>query len=210
MTMRQIALTAALLAIVFLAHAAGRVTQMGGAQFAPSIGIYTLMALLIAPYTGWGALAGVGLVVGLLTMMATSSPFPPANIPAHGGGFLLAAALAKATYRRGREYSLPAMLGILAVTVVVSWTLFSAFTWLGLTTSLFGTPNAGFAGASRSAFGYAVGQGYVAWWIVGFLTVAIPTYVISAILLPLLYRAVQPALVRQGMLPLPESAAPGR
>ena len=50
----------------------------------------------------------------------------------------------------------------------------------------------------------------MAWWLVGFLTVGVPTYIISAILLPLLYRAVQPALVRQGMLPMPESAAPGR
>src|SRR5215217_8519747 len=58
MSMRQIALTGTLLAIVFLAHAAGRFTQVGGAQFAASIGVYTLMAMLLAPQLGWGALAG--------------------------------------------------------------------------------------------------------------------------------------------------------
>src|SRR5919202_905344 len=95
MSTRQIALSGTLLAIVFLAHAAGRFTQIGGAQFAPSIAIYTLMALLLAPQLGWGPLVGIGLATGILTMLATSSPFPPANIPAHGIGFLTAAALAK-------------------------------------------------------------------------------------------------------------------
>jgi hypothetical protein len=210
MSMRQIALTGTLLAIVFLAHAAGRFTQVGGAQFAASIGVYTLMAMLLAPQLGWGALAGVALATGILCMLATSSPFPLANIPSHGIGFLTAAALAKATYRPDREYGLGTMLGILAVTLLVSWTLFAIPTWLGLTTSVFGTANPAFEARQFQVFGMTFGQGVVAWWLFGFVSVAIPTYVISAILLPLLYRAVQPALVRQGMLPTPGSAGGGR
>src|SRR5262245_44166476 len=111
MNMRQIALAGTLLAIVFLAHAAGRFFQIGGAQIAASIGIYTLMALLLAPQLGWGPLVGIGLATGILTMLATSSPFPPANIPAHGIAFLVAAALAKAVNRSGRGYTLVQMIG---------------------------------------------------------------------------------------------------
>ncbi len=200
MTMRQIALAGTLLAIVFLAHAAVRFTQIGGAQLAPSIAIYTLMALLLAPQLGWGPLVGIALATGLLTMIATGSPFPPANIPAHGGGFLLAAALAKAASRRSPQYSLATMLGILAVTVFVSWTLFATFTWLGLA----GTP---FTAQAFNRFGVGFGSGLFAWWLAGFLGVGIPSYIVGVILLPLLYRAVQPALVRQGMLPAPGTAA---
>jgi hypothetical protein len=35
--------------------------------------------------------------------------------------------------------------------------------------------------------------------------VALPTFVIGLLLTPLLYRAVRPALVRQGMLPAPDA-----
>ncbi len=50
---RQIALAAAFLALVFIAHAAGRILQIGGAQLAPSIAIYVIMALLMAPDLAW-------------------------------------------------------------------------------------------------------------------------------------------------------------
>ena len=194
MNMRQVALAGALLTLVFLAHASGRFTQIGGAQFAPSIGIYTLMALLLAPQLSWGPLVGIGLAVGILTMLATSSPFPPANIPGHGLAFLLACAMAKAAARRGRDYSLGTMIGILAVTLVVSWTLFATATWFGLAG---GGPMA----RSFERFGVQFGQGLLAWWLFGFIGVAIPSFIIGLILLPLLYRAVAPALVRYGMLP---------
>ncbi|KPV47435.1 hypothetical protein SE17_42395, partial [Kouleothrix aurantiaca] len=67
MNTRQIALAAAFLAIVFIAHAAGRILQIGGAQLAPSIAIYVLMAMLLAPSMSWGALTGIALATGLLT-----------------------------------------------------------------------------------------------------------------------------------------------
>ena len=193
MNTRQISLAAAFLAIVFIAHAAGRILQIGGAQLAPSIAIYVLMALLIAPGLGWGPLAGIALATGLLTMLATSSPFPLANIPAHGGSFLLAALLAKTFGRDGRELSNAQVIGIVSLMLLVSWTLFSLFTWLGL----LGTP---FTGQSFGRFGASFGTGFAAWWVSGFLGVALPTWLIALVLTPLLYRAVRPALIRQGML----------
>jgi hypothetical protein len=194
MNTRQISLAAAFLAIVFIAHAAGRILQIGGAQLAPSIAIYVLMALLMAPYLGWGALTGIALATGLLTMLATSSPFPLANIPGHGGAFLVAALLTKMLGGDGRELSIGKVIGIASVILLVSWTLFSLFTWLGL----LGTA---FTAQPFSRFGASFGTGYLAWWLSGFLGVALPTWVIAVILTPLLYRAVRPALVRQGMIP---------
>ena len=200
MTRPQVALGVALLILVAVAHAAGRFTQLGGAQFAPSIAVYTLMALLLAPQLGWPALAGFAVATGALTMLTTSTQPPQPSFPAHAGGFLVAAALAKSASRRGADYSLGTMLGILAVTLVCSWTLFAATTWLQRA----GTP---FVEASRERFGIGFGEGFLAWWLFGFLGVAIPSYVIGVILLPLMYRAVQPSLVRHGLLSAPDSAA---
>jgi hypothetical protein len=193
MSTRQIALAAAFLAIVFIAHASGRIFQIGGAQLAPSIAIYVLMALLMAPGLGWGPLVGIALGVGLLTMVATSSPFPLANIPAHGGAFLLSAYMAKKAAPEGQEIGLGAIVLNVGVTLVVSWTLFALFTWLGLSSTPFATNDWG-------RFGMSFGSGFVAWWLFGFIGVAIPTFIIGLILTPLLYKAVRPALVRQGML----------
>jgi hypothetical protein len=195
MNTRQIALAGTLLAIVFLAQAAGRFFQIGGAQLAPSIAIYTLIALLLAPQPSWGALAGIGLELGILTMIATSSPFPPANIAAHGLAFLVAAAMTRSLSRAGGELSLGKIVAVLAVTLVVSWTLFATVTWIGLTGS-------GFVDQSFARFGVAFGRGLLAWWLFGFSGVALPTFVIGLILTPWLYRAVRPALVRQGMIPV--------
>lgn len=197
MNTRQIALAGTLLAIVFLAHAAGRFFQIGGAQLAPSIAIYTLIALLLAPQMSWGPLVGIGVAVGILTMVATSSPFPPANIPAHGLAFLLAAWMTKTLGRGAAELPVGKIVAILAATIFTSWTLFATFTWFGLTGS-------GFVSQSFARFGFAFGQGLAAWWLFGFLGVALPTFVIGLILTPLLYRAVRPALVRQGMIPATE------
>lgn len=199
MTTRQIALAGTLLALVFLAHASGRLFTIGGAQLAPSIAIYVFMALLLAPDLGWGALAGIGLACGILTMVATSSPFPPANIPAHGLGFLTAAALTRSLAPSGRALGIPPIIGIAGVTLVVSWTLFAVVTWFGLT----GSP---FLEQSFQRFGVVFGQGLLAWWLFGFIGVAIPTFIIAAILTPILYRAVRPVLIRQGMIDAPLTA----
>ncbi len=200
MNTRQIALAGTLLAIVFLAHAAGRFLQIGGAQLAPSIAIYALIALLLAPQMGWIPLVGIGFVIGILTMLATSSPFPPANIPAHGLAFLLGAWLAKLWSPGGGEMPTGKVISVVTIVLLVSWTLFATFTWLGLT-------GAGFTQQAFNRFGMEFGQGFVAWWLFGFLGVAVPTWIIALVLTPLLYRAVRPALVRQGMLPAADAGA---
>ncbi|MFQ5418931.1 MAG: hypothetical protein ACE5FD_03790 [Anaerolineae bacterium] len=192
MNTRQIALAAAFLALVFLAHAAGRFAQIGGAQLALSIAIYVLMALLMAPSLKWGPLLGIGLGVGILTMLATSSPVPWANIPAHGGGFLAAAWLAKRFTSGDEPVSVKWQEIILAVGVNLAWVLFAVFTWLGA--------SAGFRGTDFARFNITFGSGFIAWFLFGFIGVVIPTWIFCAIVLPLLYRAVRPALVRQGML----------
>lgn len=197
MTTRQVALAAVLLAIVFIAHAFGRIFQVGGAQLAPSIAVYVFMALILAPGLGWGPLVAIGLAVGLLTMFATSSPFPLANIPAHGLGFLVAAYLTKVASRgTTRTLSTGQIVTAIAITLVVSWTLFSTISWLGLLSSNHALMTRNFVAFGR----LALGQGLLAWWVFGFLTIAIPTLIIALILTPLLYRAVRPALVRQGMI----------
>lgn len=93
----------------------------------------------------------------------------------------------------GRELSTAQVIGIASFVLLVSWTLFALFTWLGL----LGTP---FTGNSFKRFGADFGTGFAAWWISGFLGVAVPTWVIALVLTPLLYRAVRPALIRQGMI----------
>jgi hypothetical protein len=108
--------------------------------------------------------------------------------------------MTKAWGRGGRELPVGKIVAILAVTLVVSWTLFATVTWLGLT----GT---GFGQQPFNRFGMALGQGLAAWWLFGFVGVAVPTFIIGLILTPLLYRAVWPALVRQGMIPAGDAGA---
>lgn len=193
MNTRQIALAAAFLALVFLAHAAGRFAQIGGAQIALSIAVYTLMGLLMAPSLGWGALVGIALGVGILTMLATSSPVPWANIPGHGGGFLVGAWLAKRFEKGAAPLGLGTLELILAITTNVAWVLFALFTWWGI------SPASGFHERAFERFGMAFGSGFLAWFLFGFVGVVIPTWIFGAIVLPLLYRAVRPAMIRQGM-----------
>jgi hypothetical protein len=195
MNTRQIALAAVLLALVFIAHRFGSILQVGGAQLAPSIGVYVFMALILAPAMSWGPLLAVGLATGLVTMVATTSPFPPANIPAHGLGFLIAAYLAKSFGSSHQTLSTRQIVITVAVALVLSWTIFSAVSWIGLLPA-----NHPLISRNFAAFGTALGQGLLAWWLFGFLTVAVPTFIIAVILTPLLYRAVRPALVRQGMI----------
>ena len=196
MNTRQIALAGTLLAIVFIAHFAARFIQFGVIQLAPSIAIYTLMALILAPQLGWIPLVGVGFATGILTTLATTSPFPLANIPAHGLGFLLAAGLARSFGSRTAELSTANIVAIVTATVLVSWFLFATVSWFGLVA-------AGHPATQRpyEILGMQLGQGIVAFWAFTFVAAAIPTWIIGLILTPLLYRAVRPALVRQGMIP---------
>lgn len=194
MNSKLIALTAALLAVVFLAHAAGRFTQIGGAQFAPSIAIYTLMAYLLAKQTKWTEKLGIAFLIGVLTMLATSSPFPPAAVVAHAGGFLVACGLALAALKTGKDISVLKNTIIGFVTTMASWTLFAVTTWVGLTGTAF--TGRTFKGLLDITFG----AGFLAWFLYGLVSVGIPSLIIVWVLTPILYKAVKPALVRQGML----------
>ena len=194
MNSKLIALTAALLAVVFLAHAAGRFTQIGGAQFAPSIAIYVLMAYLLAKQTKWSEKVGISLLIGILTMLATSSPFPPAAVIAHAGGFLVACALALVAFKTSKEIGLLQNTIIGFITTMISWALFATSTWIGLTGTAF--TGRTFKGLLDITFG----AGFLAWFLWGLVSVGIPSVVIVWVLTPILYKAVKPALVRQGML----------
>lgn len=196
MNTRQIAVAAAFLALMFVAHAAGRVLQVGGAQLDPSISVFTLMALLMAPSLRWGGLVGIALAIGLLTTLTSSSPFPPANIPAEGIAFLLAAYLARRLSPDKREISTVQIIAVYTVTLLVGWTIFALVTWWGLT----GTA---FTGTAFERFDIDFGTGFLAWWLFGFVSVGIPSWILGAILTPILYRAVRPALIRQGMIEAP-------
>jgi hypothetical protein len=192
MNTRQIALAAAFLALVFLAHAAGRFAQIGGAQLALGIAVYVLMALLLAPGLSWGQLVGIGLGVGILTMLATSSPVPWANIPAQGIAFLISAWMVKQLTNAEEVVSLRMQELILSVSTNVGWVLFAVFTWFGAT--------AGFRGNAFARYGIEFGGGFLAWFLFGFVGVVVPTWIFGLIVLPILYRAVRPALIRQGMI----------
>jgi len=192
---RKIAIALTLLVLVFFSHFAGGFTQIGGAQVAPSIAIYVLMALILGPQLSWAPLLAIALATGVLTMFATLSPFPPANVPAHGIGFLVAVGLTRVLAPGGAELSIERVVLILGVTLVISWTIFSTCTWFGV------PPSHPLHGRSFDTLGHSFGRGVLAWWTFGFLTIAIPSFLIGLVLTPLLYRAIRPSLERRGLLP---------
>jgi hypothetical protein len=192
---RRIAISLTLLTLVFLAHFAGGFTQIGGAQVAPSIAIYVLMALILSPQVGWLPLLALALATGVLTMLATLSPYPLVNIPAHGIGFLVAAGLTRKLAPGASPLSIEKIVLILGLTLVVAWSIFSIGTWYGV------PPNHPLHVRSFDFMGRPFGQGVLAWWSFGFLTIAIPSFLIGLVLTPLLYRAIRPSLSRRGMLP---------
>jgi len=200
MSTRHIALAATFLAIVFLAHAASRVTQMGGAQASLAVGIFILMGLIFGPELQWGPLLGIGIGVGLMLMLATSTPVPLAALVAGLGGFLIASAIAKATSPGEKAFGLASIEGNVVITAVLTWMILATGTWLGLSASPFASRN--FTG-----YGLSLGSGYVAWWIFGFLTVMLPSMIVALILTPLLYNAVRPQLIRTGLIRTPDAAA---
>lgn len=168
-----------LLVVVYFAHILGQVVQIGGAQIAPSVVVYTFLAFLAVRQTGWFGLLVTGILIGLLTMHATTSPYPLANIFSHGGGFLVAALLAKAKSDEGRKIETGSFVATYSLTTVVSWTVFAIVTWIGLG----GTE---FVQQSWSRFGLEFGVGFLAWWLYGFLGVVIPALIFGFIVTPVL------------------------
>ncbi len=192
MNIRQIAIVITGFVLVYLAHAAGRFTQIGGAQVAMSIPVYLLMALLLANRFGWTIHAAIALLVGLLTMVATSSPYPLATLPGHGGPYLLAVYLVRRQLKgAAKEMPVGATLQLAGLTVVLAWTLFAVTTWFGLA----GTP---FVSTAFSRFGTSFGTGLAAWYLSGFVGVGIPTLIVTLVVVPLLYRPIGNALAKAG------------
>jgi len=179
--LRRLGVLALSLAAVYGSHAAGRVLNIGGAQLAPSMAVYIFMALLLAPRTPWPALLAIGGLVGLLTKLATTSLVPWAAFPSHGGTFLLVCALVKWWAPQDREIAVWRVVTIVTVAVVFSWTVFAAVVWMG-------APGA-FRAKGWDAFGLSLGQGSLAWWLYGFLAVAMPTIILAAVVTPVLYQA---------------------
>ena len=176
---RPVELAVIFLIVTYIAHMLGQVLQIGGAQLAPSIVVYTFLAFLLAADAGWLGMVAVGLGAGLLTMIATSSPFPPANIAAHGGGFLFAAYLGKKAAASGKRLEFRTFAAALVLTTLVSWTLFAVSTWLGLGGTDFVT-------RSWTRYGIGFGEGFVGWWLYGFLGVAVPSLVVGLVVAPAL------------------------
>lgn len=94
MKTREIALCGMFLALAGVIHFLLRFTVAftGGIQMAVSIAVYCLIALLV-PMTLTES-SFVGLVNGIVLMVATASPFPLANIPSHFSGLVSAKLLA--------------------------------------------------------------------------------------------------------------------
>ncbi len=198
MTTRHIAVASTFLALIFLAHAASRFTQMGGAQATGAIAFWVILALLVGPELGWGSLVGIGILTGLMLMLATSSPVPPAAFLAGAVGFLSSAAVAKILTPKGRSISMGGIIVDILVTGPITWTVLATVTWLFLSAGSFGNRN-------FAVYGLAIGQGYTAWWIFGLLAIMLPSMIFAWIIVPILQPLVYKALVRQGML---QSAEP--
>jgi hypothetical protein len=200
MSTRHIALAGTFLALIFLAHAASRFTQVGGAQATGAIAFWVILALLLGPELRWESLVGIGIGTGLMLMLATSSPVPPAAFLAGCVGFLASSAIAKLIAPKGANVGFGGIFLDILVTGPIAWTMLCTLTWLVLSASPFGNRN-------FAVYGLAFGQGYVAWWIFGFLAIMLPSMIFAWILVPILYPPVHQALVRQGMLRSPEKVA---
>ena len=110
-------------------------------------------------------------------MLATSSPYPLANIPAHVGGFLFASLFAKMWAALGREFGVGALVAAFTLTTLISWTLFSGTTWLGLSAT-------DFVERQWSRLWDRFGTGFWGWWLYGFFGVAIPSLAVGLVLTP--------------------------
>ncbi|HRU07190.1 MAG TPA: methyl-accepting chemotaxis protein, partial [Candidatus Brocadiia bacterium] len=179
--LRRLGVLTLFLAAVYGAHASGRVLNIGGAQLAPSMAVYVFMALLLAPQMAWPSLCALGGLVGLLTVLATTSSVPWAAFPAHGGTFLLVCLLVRIWAPQGRQMSIKRVVVLVTLAVTISWTIFAAGVWLGAPAPFHAKP--------RDAFGLPLGQGALAWWLSGFLAVALPTIILAAVVTPVLYNA---------------------
>ena len=180
MTKRNVFLVVLFLALVYLAHLAGRILSIGDAQIAPSMAVYIFLALYLAPGLPRLWIAFVAVLVGLMTALASSSGVAWAALPAHAAGFLLAAWWTRRMTRRGRDLGLWRMVLMIVTTVAVAWTVFALLAWYG---------SEDVRACACRRLGIDFGKGLLAWWLSGLLGVALPSAAIAALIVPALYRS---------------------
>jgi len=193
---REIALCGMFLALAGVIHFLLRFTVAftGGIQMAVSIAVYCLIALLV-PMT-LAESSFVGLVNGIVLMVATASPFPLANIPSHFSGLVSAKLLADLFKAKTQKLSPLKVSLIVGIATTFSLMLFVIPAYYGiLNLSSFANT------AIPVVKGIMTGQ--VTFWAYlssSLMMIYVPTVIANVILSPVLYEAVRPALIRYGFI----------
>lgn len=198
---REIALCGMFLALAGVVHFLLRFTVAftGGIQMAVSIAVYCLIGLLV-PMTLAEA-SFVGVVNGIVLMVATASPFPLANIPSHYSGLVSAKLLADLFKARTQKLSPLKVSIIVAIATTFSLFLFVIPAYYGIL-SLSSFANT----AVPVVKGILAGQ--VTFWAYlssSLMLIYVPTVIANIILSPILYEAARPALIRYGFISKPET-----
>ncbi len=202
MRSREIALCGMFLALAGVVHFLLRFTVVltGGIQMAVSIAIYCLIALLIPMSLAEASL--VGLVNGIVLMVATAAPFPLANIPSHFSGLVSAKLLTDAFKGNERKLSPLKVSLIVGIATTASFLLFIIPAYYGILylPSFANTaiPVArGILAGAVTFFAYASAS---------FSIIYIPTVIANLIISPVLYEALRPGLARYGFITEPKGA----
>jgi len=192
MRSRDVAIVSALLAVATAAHYLARFTQIGGMQMAPSMAFYCLIPLLLTHLTV-GECLMIGVVNGILLTIATSSPFPIANIPAHFVGFVIPKIFVEAWKRRVNTSYVPI---VMSIAILCSGVTFVIVSYYGL----LNVPQ--LAVSREAAERFAQRFSSITLFLSYSLTfIILPTLVLDAFVLgPVLYMALKPALERYGFI----------
>ncbi len=195
MRSREIALVSALLALASVAHYLARFTQVGGIQMAPSIAFYCLIPLLLVDMSVKEACL-VGLVNGILLSIATSSPFPLANIPSHWIGLMTAKLLVDLVRKSGRKVKTAYVPAIVAPAVLISGIVFIVVAYYGM----INVPQLAVSQVAVEKFKARFGA-LEAFFAYAMTLIVIPTLALNSfVLTPALFAALKPALVRRGFI----------
>jgi len=193
---REIALCGMFLALAGVVHFLLRFTVVftGGIQMAVSIAIYCLIALLIP--MGLAEASLVGIVNGIVLMVATAAPFPLANIPSHFSGLVSAKLLTDAFKGNERKLSPLKVSLIVGIATTISFLLFIIPAYYGIL-HLSGLANT----AMPVTKGILAGRiTFLAYASASFMAIYLPTVIANVIISPILYEALRPGLVRYGFI----------
>lgn len=186
------ALVSALLALASVAHYLARFTQIGGMQMAPSIAFYCMIPLLLRNLS-WRETIMIGLINGILLSIATSSPFPLANIPSHWIGLVIPKLFVEA-FKRSVGVKLVA--ASIATSIIVNGPIFILAAYYGM----MNIPQLAVSSTAVERF-RARFTTLTAFFTYGMTFVVIPTLILDAFILgPALYAALKPALARYGFI----------